>query len=542
MNHPSTESSNPLRQFFWLAIILLAGAEVMTVSLLSDARTLNVAGGASQLASYAGDILKWIITSAAIFALFISKNLRQVDDMLAEGTQPSRYYWAIPLHAVCFVLFLASTLSVFGNSAPANNIQLITWVILTLVTALTFALLVSQPTNLIRFLSENKGPLLISILGGLALLLVSLAARLLWEPLSNLTMHSSHAILDVFYSSLYIDVDEKLLGVNDFIVHIAPECSGVEGMALALGVTGAYLYFSRNHLSFPHAYMLLPIAAILALLFNFIRVAALIGIGASISEEIAVEGFHSVAGWISSVLIAMLIIFVFSSWKKMQSGTTDAQEPDAETIREAGLATAILLPFVLFMGAALIAGIFKEDFDYLYPVKLVAAFIAMLIYLKHYELRLPKNLIEPLGLGLCVAVLWIILVPADPEANETFQTHLFAMPAWLIVIWGVARVLGFWIFAPIVEELVFRCYLLNRISGISLRTDGKVAFSVLAFFVTSVLFGMLHADWIAGSVAGALFAVARYRSDNMSSPIIAHATANILVGIWALITQNWILL
>ena len=539
---PSTESSNSLRQFFWLAIILLAGAEVMTVSLLSDARTVTISGVGSHLISYAGDVLKWMIISAAIFALFISKNLKRIDEMLVEGTERSRYYWAIPLHVVCFVLFLLSTLSIFENASAANNTQLLAWVALTVATAVTFALVVSLPANLINFLSEHKNPLLISILGGLVLLLVSLASRLLWEPLSNLTMHSSHAILELFYDSLYIDVEGKLLGVNEFIVHIAPECSGVEGMALALGVTAAYLYFSRSHLSFPHAFLLLPIAAILALLFNFIRVAALIGIGASISEEIAVEGFHSVAGWISSVLIAMLIIFVFSSWKKMQSGASDVQEPDAESTREAGLATAILLPFVLFMGAALIAGIFKEDFDYLYPVKLAAAFIALLICLKHYELRLPKNLIEPLGLGLCVAILWVFLVPADPEANATFQTHLLEMPIWLIVIWGIARVLGFWIFAPIVEELVFRCYLLNRIGGVSLRTDGKLAFSVLAFLITSVLFGLLHADWIAGSVAGALFAVARYRSDTVSSPIIAHATANILVGVWALMTQNWILL
>ena len=83
---------------------------------------------------------------------------------------------------------------------------------------------------------------------------------------------------------------------------------------------------------------------------------------------------------------------------------------------------------------------------------------------------------------------------------------------------------------------------MNRIGGISLRTHGRVEFSVIAFVITSLLFGLLHADWIAGAVAGALFAVARYRSDTMSSPIVAHATANILVGIWAVMTQNWILL
>lgn len=538
----TTKSSDSLRQFFWLAIILLAGAEIMAVSFLADARTVTISGSASYFISYAGDILKWMILSAAIFALFISKNLSQIDEKLAEGTEISRYYWAIPLHAFCFALFLWSTLSVFGSTAAAGNIQFSIWIALTLSTAVTFALVISSPTNLLSFVSEYKKPLVISILGGLALLLTSLGARLLWEPLSNLTMHSSYAILNLFYDSLLIDVEAKLLGVNDFVVRIAPECSGVEGMALALGVTSAYLYFSKNHLSFPQAFLLLPIAAVLALLFNFVRVAALIAIGASISPEIAVEGFHSVAGWISSVLIAMLIIFVFSSWTKLQSTSGEVYEPTTEDIRESGLATAILIPFIFFMAASLVAGIFKEDFDYLYPIKLVVAFVALLFFLSKYELRIPKNWIEPIGIGFCVALLWVVLIPADVEANDTFQSHLFALPVWLIAIWGIARVLGFWIFAPIVEELVFRCYLMNRIGGISLRTHGRVEFSVIAFVITSLLFGLLHADWIAGAVAGALFAVARYRSDTMSSPIVAHATANILVGIWAVMTQNWILL
>ena len=159
----TTKSSDSLRQFFWLAIILLAGAEIMAVSFLADARTVTISGSASYFISYAGDILKWMILSAAIFALFISKNLSQIDEKLAEGTEISRYYWAIPLHAFCFALFLWSTLSVFGSTAAAGNIQFSIWIALTLSTAVTFALVISSPTNLLSFVSEYKKPLVISI-------------------------------------------------------------------------------------------------------------------------------------------------------------------------------------------------------------------------------------------------------------------------------------------------------------------------------------------------------------------------------------------
>ena len=514
----------------------------MVASLAVDARAILTESFASNMLYYAGDLLKWLITAAAIFSLFVFKNFVRIDLILNENRSRKRYLWIIPSHLICYAVFFVLTTVVFSGASNPSDILIANWIAISLLTLVTFLLLISPARNLCKLFLEQKTTILVSVLGGGVVLALSYLSRHLWEPLSGFTMHSSYLLLNIIYDQPFMAVQEKLLGANDFVVHIAPVCSGLDGMALAVVITSAYLYFSRSYLSFPSALALIPISALLALMFNVVRVTMLISIGASFSEEIAVEGFHSVAGWISSVLVTLLIIFVFSSWKYFQSNAQKDSDEPAELSKEASLATAILVPFVLFLAVHQVTQIFNGDFEYLYPIKVLFGFGALAFFFSRYQLKLPKSIIEPVLLGVFAAILWIFAVPANAEANQIFQERLFQIPIWAIALWICFRTLGFLVFAPIAEELVFRCYLLNRISGEALKTDGKIAFSVLAFFTSSILFGLLHGDWLAGSLAGAVFAIARYRSETVASPILAHASANAFVGIWAIATKNWILI
>jgi CAAX prenyl protease-like protein len=64
-------------------------------------------------------------------------------------------------------------------------------------------------------------------------------------------------------------------------------------------------------------------------------------------------------------------------------------------------------------------------------------------------------------------------------------------------------------------------------------------FSWSSFLVSSALFGLLHGRWIAGSLASMIFAVALYRRRELSDAVVAHATANALITLFALLTGNW---
>ena len=64
-------------------------------------------------------------------------------------------------------------------------------------------------------------------------------------------------------------------------------------------------------------------------------------------------------------------------------------------------------------------------------------------------------------------------------------------------------------------------------------------FTWVSFLVSSVLFGMLHGQWLAGILAGMVFAVAVYRRGLLADAVVAHSVTNALLSAYVLLTHNW---
>ncbi|MDZ7923647.1 MAG: CPBP family glutamic-type intramembrane protease [Marinagarivorans sp.] len=112
-----------------------------------------------------------------------------------------------------------------------------------------------------------------------------------------------------------------------------------------------------------------------------------------------------------------------------------------------------------------------------------------------------KLWLESLCMGVLVAVVWVLLLGATPEADATFSAGLAELsPVWAVV-WLVFRYLGAIVTVPIAEELAFRGYLLCQLSRSEAYITGKLPFVWLAAVISAVAFGALHGAWIAGAVA-----------------------------------------
>jgi CAAX prenyl protease-like protein len=103
----------------------------------------------------------------------------------------------------------------------------------------------------------------------------------------------------------------------------------------------------------------------------------------------------------------------------------------------------------------------------------------------------------------------------------------------------VARVLSTAIVVPLVEELAFRGYLLCRLAGQDVVLQGRLRLSWWSLAASSVLFGVMHDAWLAGTVAGAAYAVTRLRGESIWAPILAHGTTNVLLALYVLRTGHW---
>jgi CAAX prenyl protease-like protein len=110
-----------------------------------------------------------------------------------------------------------------------------------------------------------------------------------------------------------------------------------------------------------------------------------------------------------------------------------------------------------------------------------------------------------------------------------------ARMAWLAV-----RVLGAVITVPIAEELAFRGFLLRRLVSSDFESVAWRSFAWAPFLISSIGFGLLHGDrWLAGTMAGMIYALAMLRRGRIGEAAAAHAVTNALLAIYVLATGNW---
>ena len=178
-----------------------------------------------------------------------------------------------------------------------------------------------------------------------------------------------------------------------------------------------------------------------------------------------------------------------------------------------------------------------------YPAQTLICGALLFWFWRDYEWRPPGKIWFALLIGVVVFALWIApqqFLGFGPRLIG-FDPDLFAaQPAFY---WGtvVFRFLRLVIVVPLVEEIFWRGFLLRYL--ISERFTGVAvgAFSWLSFVAVTLAFGFSHsrADWIAALICGALYNLVAYRTRSLASCVLAHATTNLLLGLWIMQTRQW---
>jgi CAAX prenyl protease-like protein len=101
------------------------------------------------------------------------------------------------------------------------------------------------------------------------------------------------------------------------------------------------------------------------------------------------------------------------------------------------------------------------------------------------------------------------------------------------------RLLGFSIVVPVLEELAFRGGLMRLIGGRLSPLTGQRTAAWIALALSSLAFGVMHADLLAGTLAGASFGLLAMRSGRIGDAIIAHSVTNFLLAVTAMVTGHW---
>ncbi len=342
---------------------------------------------------------------------------------------------------------------------------------------------------------------------------------------------------------------EALLGTDVFVIKIDERCSGIEGLALITTfLLGYVVLFWRHLLPARVLLVVLPVGLFLSWWLNTVRIMVLIWIGLNVSPDLAVGAFHSHAGWLMFSILAIFLVLVVHrvSWFQRPAG------PDASAVvsqsSAPGLAptpaptlpafwddwnAARILPFAVFMFSALLASTFSQTPALIYPARFVLVAMSLWVFRAHLKQMLWR--VDPLSVaaGGVIGVLW--LMTATTGAYGPLTAALQTLAPGLLVLWVVTRVLGTTVLVPVVEELFFRSYLLEKLGAAR-----SVAGAVLAICVSTVAFALLHDRWIAAGLAGLVFAALVLRpSGRLCDAIVAHVTANGVIAAFAVFMQDW---
>ena len=396
----------------------------------------------------------------------------------------------------------------------------------------------------LRLIRQERTALLMGCLLGIcAWMLIGMLSRQeaplgqkeFWNSLAIPTLQLVHSLLGWVYSDLVYQPEKFLLGTASFQVEISYACSGIEGIALITIFLAIYLWLFRKELRFPQAFWLFPLGIIVIWLANAVRIAMLIAIGASFSPEVALQGFHKQAGWIAFTLIAIGAIALSN---QMQFFTVT--KPDFPVVRTSKpLAAALLVPLLVLMAASMVTSASSSGFDVLYPLRVVAIAIMLCYFRKSYNGLGWKWTWQAPAIGTAVFMIWILLEPNVDSSKTALSQGLEELTSGSAAVWLVFRVLGSVITVPLAEELAFRGYLIRKLIAKDFENVPLGQFTWFSFMLTSVLFGLLHERWIAGTLAGMGYALALYRRGQFGDAVIAHMTTNALIAIFVLTQARW---
>jgi exosortase E/protease (VPEID-CTERM system) len=533
----------------WLLLFTVVAFEllVMTARYEVSPFLANDASWSARLFYSSKEIWTISLWISGACLLISSPRIRSIISDLRKHSSRHRWLMWLAFHVLAFASFAVVTALIF--TTPINPAHLSApwfygWIALLSATLLLWLFALAPGSFWLRLIRQEHKALLIGcLLGTGAWMLMGMLNRQeaplgqkeFWNSLSMPTLQLVHSMLGWVYSDLVYQPEGFLLGTASFQVKISYACSGIEGISLITIFLVIYLWLFRKNLRFPQCFWLFPLGMTVIWLANAVRIAMLIAIGASFSPEVALQGFHAQAGWIAFTLIALGAIALSN---RMQFfAITEPIFPVKRTRKP--LAVALLVPLLVLMAASMLTSAFSSGFDELYPLRVTAIAAVLYYFRKAYNGLGWQVSWQAPAMGTAVFLVWMLLEPDTDSSQTALSQGLAELTSGSAAVWLIFRVLGSVIAVPLAEELAFRGYLIRKLVAKDFENVPLGQFSWFSFMLTSILFGLLHERWVAGTLAGMGYALALYRRGQLGDAVIAHMTTNALIAIFVLTQAKW---
>lgn len=357
--------------------------------------------------------------------------------------------------------------------------------------------------------------------------------KVFYELFLEPTLYLSHLIGQSLGLNLIQSANLAIYGTPLFKVSIGAECAGYQGMSILLTALIAYVYFHRDELILSRLFLVAIMGSGILFILNALRIALLVWIGHHWSPTVAINGFHSVAGLLMLLLVLALVLFLLNEWSWLRKSRVSIKQVHQDYFFWAA-------PLLVVIAISLLTTAFSSSFYWAYPVHIIVVGFYMWIYRARLPaLLFPTSIHRPFIAGIAVFVLWVVLIPNDPIADNAFEQEMLSVPIYLSGLWLFVRLMGSIIIVPMVEELAFRSflwrYLDEKLNG---RYSEGLIFSA-KLILSSLAFAVLHAAFVASFIASLIYGYVYNQKKQLSDAVIAHGITNFLLGLYILFTDQW---
>lgn len=211
------------------------------------------------------------------------------------------------------------------------------------------------------------------------------------------------------------------------------------------------------------------------------------------------------------------------------------------------------LPFLVFVLLTAMQGLLGSGSQYwIYVVKtFLGAWMILSVRKAIPELRWSFSPVAILT-GIGVFGLWVGLEGLYPHLSQLFSKAPIAAPtqAWnphayfgqgSLLAWSVivVRCVGVTLVVPPIEEAFYRSLLYRAIERSDFLSMPLSQFAAKGFFVTSLVFGLSHREWLPGILCGMAYQFLVLRRGHLGEAMAAHAVTNALLAGYVLWKGAW---
>jgi len=139
-----------------------------------------------------------------------------------------------------------------------------------------------------------------------------------------------------------------------------------------------------------------------------------------------------------------------------------------------------------------------------------------------------------------ICLLWVGLEGLYPVFSSTdvhYNPAIFDTPVFGFLV--LVRFAGSVLVAPLIEELFCRSFLMRYAVDPGWQDVPIGTYTLGSFVIVTLFFGFSHFRWPPGILAAVLLNLLLYRTKNLSSCLVAHTTANLLLLVYVVYTGGW---